>query len=287
MRQDSEQPQMQQSELKRSLETETQDNRLRAKRAKYSFGDEVEILVGSKEDRFVVHRAILTARSSFFKAACSDTWNSNNEALKLPEDEPKIFQLYLEYVYETSNAGIIEGSSDNMADRTKIYVLADKLGDIKSMNAIIDDFLLDSDLYKDLPSERSVRVAFKQTTESSPLRRLLVDYYVHEAHRTSWNKELLKMPRAFLEAVLMQQRLLQDEYRDATIRETFKLKVSERVDCYYHKHDETCPSRKCLKSRLTQAFERQEKAKAEEEEGKEEEEDESEEDGEEEEEATE
>lgn len=46
----------------------------------------VAVLVGPKEEAFVVHRDLFSAKSKFFEAACSKCWKEGMErTIRIPE----------------------------------------------------------------------------------------------------------------------------------------------------------------------------------------------------------
>nr|POF03985.1 hypothetical protein CFP56_21741 [Quercus suber] len=55
----------------------------------------VAVLVGPEEEMFIIYEHIFTARSTFFRAPCSGTWNEEMQDLKLPDDDPATFNNYL------------------------------------------------------------------------------------------------------------------------------------------------------------------------------------------------
>jgi hypothetical protein len=62
----------------------------------------VTIEVGVKPNRetFVAHEGIICARSEFFRRAMNGNWTESNEKLvKLHEDDPRAFGVYLNHVY--------------------------------------------------------------------------------------------------------------------------------------------------------------------------------------------
>jgi hypothetical protein len=66
-------------------------------------------LVGQEDAQewFIVHRALLMARSKFFKKALSGDWNEAKKGIvELPTDDPIIFAIYTHAIY-TSGLAIL------------------------------------------------------------------------------------------------------------------------------------------------------------------------------------
>lgn len=126
-----------------------------------------------------------------------------------------------------------------------VYILADKLGDLHSANLIIDEIVHVSNKAQDLPGPpASVSHALSATPENSPLRRLLVDYYVHEIDDSDFGALFHKISPETLFAIAKElKRLKRKRYSKAHCRpgDIYEKKVSEMPKCYYHQHDESCP----------------------------------------------
>ena len=105
--------------------------------------------------------------------------------IKLPEDDPNIFNLYLHCLYtDKVTAGdpdITLAGEDGLSENEKkahrlirTYVLADKLSDIFSTNEIIDAIIDHFEIYDMAPGPLFVELVDAITTRDSPLYRLFV-----------------------------------------------------------------------------------------------------------------
>jgi hypothetical protein len=136
----------------------------------------VKVVVGENRGTrdFVIHEALLTSRSRFFKKAMAGDWKEAEEKLvKLPEDDPAIFALYEQLVYtgripafdgqpepieeeksdgdfddddsnyDDDNDGDDDNDSDGDGDNdeyeslAELYVLAEKLQDLGAKNTTV------------------------------------------------------------------------------------------------------------------------------------------------------
>jgi hypothetical protein len=58
----------------------------------------VTVTVGPEEKRWVVHEKLLVSQSEFFK----DHFAQGDDEMKLPDDEPKLFALFIRWLYGTA-----------------------------------------------------------------------------------------------------------------------------------------------------------------------------------------
>lgn len=60
--------------------------------------EDVTVLVGVKEKQFTIPKALLTQRSTFFKAALEGGFKEAIEQqVKLPEADEEIFEIYVQW----------------------------------------------------------------------------------------------------------------------------------------------------------------------------------------------
>lgn len=164
----------------------------------------LKILVGEKEQVFVIHEGVLTTRSKFFKNAMQKGWKeAEDKIVKLPEDDPTAFELYEQLVYAGHVPGlddtIMETRWDMLIDVCKaprvcedeyvalcqLYVLAEKLQDLQAKNsttkALLSRFRCEYDAVNDnacLPCAHAINIMYRNTPTMCPGREVLVDLYV-------------------------------------------------------------------------------------------------------------
>jgi hypothetical protein len=118
----------------------------------------------------------------------------------------------------------------------RLYLLADKLQDLVTANMIMDELILFSSGAGGNPKHLAVSLAYSSTTNTSPLRKLLRDYWVHNVPNDG--PELITdndYPKEFLRDVAaetMRVNLGDVEGEDPN-------ECSET--CRYHQHDDTVP----------------------------------------------
>ena len=211
------------------------------------------MLVGEEKQEFVVHKDLIVSRSPFFEAAAAQRWASSEctQPIELPVDKPNVFADYLHCLYlgrikTPEDESDYPSRSAYLVHTLDLYVLADKLGDLTSANIVIDHVMALNKAKLWVPPLTVARHAFEHTAVGSPLRRLFVDFYVHN-HPLS-DDDLVAFENAvenglveFSAAILREfARIKQDDFK-VTVAKAFFNKTSCRPKCHYHEHNETCP----------------------------------------------
>lgn len=158
------------------------------------FDDLIRIEVGTGEETKVynVHSNALTTRSVFFQRALSSSWKEAEERIvRLPEDDPDTFELYLHLVYIDE----IACGPDTLDEEdlcsvqrvalAKLYVLCEKLQDTRAKNSILRalrhiTFKCPYHEKWHIPGPEVVKIIYAGTVKGSPARRLLVDIYSYD-----------------------------------------------------------------------------------------------------------
>jgi len=124
-------------------------------------------------------------RSEFFNRALNGNWSEKKDRLvKLPEDDTKIFSLYVNLIYTGEIPGQT-GYSKMMPDEfqkhimaiVKLYILAEKLQDKQAKNVALTTVhaKIALNLSPDrLPNAEIVELMYRNTPKGSLGRRLMV-----------------------------------------------------------------------------------------------------------------
>ncbi|RFU24056.1 hypothetical protein B7463_g12285, partial [Scytalidium lignicola] len=137
-------------------------------------------------------------------------WKESGQRLvRLEEDDPNTFELYLHWLYrDTLPVRIDEpgpASNSEYLQLAKAYILGDKLQD-SDFKDVVTDAMIDkckskaSDGRSWFPVGPVIKCIYDNTLESSKARRLLVDIYVHNGSG-SWISDWAKkddIPKDFL-----------------------------------------------------------------------------------------
>lgn len=96
--------------------------------------------------------------------------------MRLMEDDRQIFEGYLRCMYmsDPPHADNCNGMTAQLAGP---YVLADKLGDLRTINLLVDTLVTKTSGKGEMPGRHSIGKTRKRLPTNSPLRRLFVDYY--------------------------------------------------------------------------------------------------------------
>lgn len=150
----------------------------------------VDVVVGDEKETFSVHENLIRTSSPFFDKALTGAWReSSQRTIQLPEDEPKIFAIYVHWLYNCTlpvfcNEPDLAGNSEYV-EIVKAYVLGDKLLDAAFQNTAIDAIIeksvtraSDGCLWH--PVAEAIEYAFNESSESAPIRDLLVDMYLYK-----------------------------------------------------------------------------------------------------------
>jgi hypothetical protein len=160
------------------------------------FKETVKLVIGNGENKveLVVPKDRLCQVSEFFAAACSDRWASGRDGvIKFEEEDPKIFGLFLAWVFD----GSIENSEDYIpleytdneskkeclkniqSQLVKCFLLGQQLLSPDFKNAAID--LINANCKLGLQISCAVLRIYANTATGSPLRRLVVDTTIAKA----------------------------------------------------------------------------------------------------------
>jgi hypothetical protein len=144
-------------------------------------------------------------------------WAERDERLvKLPEDDPEIFAIYINLVY-TNTVATRRAEDPKTRDAlpaelirlSHLYVLSEKLCDTAAKNATIEATLAsaeekDTDGKTAIHGWRSIRTMYEGTPKGSPGRRLIVDLWTNSSFQTDYLEENeVHLPRDFFFDVML------------------------------------------------------------------------------------
>lgn len=159
----------------------------------------VEVGLPPLSKTFTVHSHRLTARSRFFKSTTAKLWTSGRKEdrkIELPHDNPQDFENYLQCLYQ-GTLDYEEVDALGIDSLIRLYILADKLGDLHTVNMAIDQLIRLSDKTSEIPDGDSIALIFDNTPDTSPLRRLAVDFYLFEGSLEVYEELDDETPSAF------------------------------------------------------------------------------------------
>ncbi|KAK5710624.1 hypothetical protein LTR17_018799 [Elasticomyces elasticus] len=208
------------------------------------FAEQVTVVVGPERECFIVHKHLICRSSAFFKAATSLEWQNNNKkSIELPDDDPKIFGAYLLSLYTTTITPQAKEAADLWDELAMLYVLADKLRDLKTANLILEQIMTISDQHKRIAGNKTITKIYANTTDGSPLRRLVVDYQLHEPTVMPPSSALHDLPKHYLQDFLTAYlRVKTGAELMTSVKDLGHQQLTKVMPkCRYHQHDETHP----------------------------------------------
>ncbi|KAK7550576.1 hypothetical protein IWX49DRAFT_345182 [Phyllosticta citricarpa] len=200
------------------------------------FGDMINVLVGPEKTEFKVHTGLISHHSSWFRSACEgagpDDEDGTTKTIKLPDDDPEVFEAVLTWMYTRKFSEKLDASQLKSRFLYRIYIFADKRG-VPALKVRVIDALFDKNgsLHYD-----SINHVYENTRRGSGLRRFLVHavMYKHGIKNLVDRKgedEILKvLPAEFLLDYSVKSEGLIEDPTWAT------LEWSDFDRCDYHEH---------------------------------------------------
>lgn len=148
-------------------------------------------------------------RAEFFRRALNGNWaESDDRIIKLREDDPEIFAKYLHVVYTNKFPAILNTNSiskqifNEYMIMAQIYVLAEKLQDASTKNAVVKSMMKTSqkkneDGHKEMPGPDVISIIYNGTLRGSAGRRLLADLLT-DVDDEGLRRNIDKLPKDFL-----------------------------------------------------------------------------------------
>lgn len=139
----------------------------------------VTILVGPEEAPFHVHKALLSSKSKYFKAAFEGSFKEASEKkIRLRDEDPELFPHYILWVY--NYAVELPGPDDEadfaMGEWCHLCVLAEKLGSEALQNLVMDKLCQHTANGMDrVVTAKTINFVWGATLPGSGLRKILVD----------------------------------------------------------------------------------------------------------------
>lgn len=225
---------------------------------RFLLGDTFEVAVGTPPfpiQTFVLHTQMFKGRTGSLAAKQPD-----DDTVILIKEDPELFHSYLRYVYlgRVETLSKISGGSNTVNEKLQqafdktfekligLYLLAKRIKDTLTMNAIADDIVSFNGAVGLVPMESPITLAYASTKRFDTLRRLLCDMWVlnqDESHQERLRQGqfpydfLTDLAIEFFNCVPYQ---FGKEEHDWTVQA-----ICADDMCYYHLHDEENPAKNC------------------------------------------
>jgi hypothetical protein len=119
---------------------------------------------------------------------------STDRVVHLSEDQPKVFAIYLEIIY--NNTYRMVGLKSEFIAR--VFVLAEKLKDFDIKKLAIHAIVAKRVDQDKGPTVETIAIIYAGTAESDSIRSLCVDIYLHSDFASYVAKNEAHLPREFL-----------------------------------------------------------------------------------------
>lgn len=217
------------------------------------FSATFEVLVGGNTPipkLFTLNRELFCQRSGFFEAATSSTWLKDpTKPVELPDCSVDDFRAYLQCAYSNEVAVLDGVFSEKTAEAyanalVVLWILTDYLQDCTAANTIFEEFIDIHYARSLVPSALTMTMIYELTSAGCPLRRLMVDYCVHEKDLASEPHLVKGLPRELLEDIAIANstvkqlriRRIVSTQGDVPIVPSSRARGGHR--CRYHRHAE-------------------------------------------------
>lgn len=156
----------------------------------------ITVEVGQAKKQFQVHEGLLRHHSAWFDNRLNGKWGDTT-IVSLPEDEPAIFKLFVEFIYQnqllppvlpikTSGGNAARSVKRQKIERgqhhdglvlVQLYIFADMRQCPALACAAVDAFRYEfADMWK-TPSIHEIQLLYKNTPAGRGMRRLIIDIF--------------------------------------------------------------------------------------------------------------
>jgi hypothetical protein len=166
------------------------------------FGIEmVDLFVGPTKQQFRVHKALLCSRVEYFRQMFDSGFiEAEENSGFLPDEDPIVFSLFLEYIYGGGRLGPVDIERSTTAtgpviDRIKLYGFAERIGLVDLADYIMTNLVSNLAYYERTPSKDGMKLAYEVTKPGSPLRNYMSHslYYImkFDDDESAWSTRTL------------------------------------------------------------------------------------------------
>ncbi|PVH87741.1 hypothetical protein DL98DRAFT_649351 [Cadophora sp. DSE1049] len=163
--------------------------------------------------------------------------------MKLQETSIEAFELFVNWLYTQSlwSESGDKKCEENLECLVHLYVFADMVRVPSLMNQTLDTLQKIRDRALKIPGVGSLSSAWNNTTDTSPFRRLIVDWIVWDLRASTFDDSWLdQMPAQCVLEVLRAMRTVINQFKNTALGE--KMKPTQRMNNYYVLEDTEGPS---------------------------------------------
>ena len=166
-------------------------------RSRFSDTKMVLLVVGRGKTEISVHENVLFEASPVFKTAFTSRFKeSSMRSIYLIDDNAALMDVLVQYLYAPESRLNTIGT---IMQLLRLYALADKYDIVRVKNKICEDVQLSLVYQRSLsatgklcsaqPQKSAVKFVYENTTSKTPMRRLLVDWFVWGVDLTWFSNE--------------------------------------------------------------------------------------------------
>ena len=151
-------------------------------RSRFSNVNVVNIFVGPKRVKFIIHEHLLRDVSTYFTAAMQPRWKEGQvKTLNLQEDDPDFFDVFAQWLYQ--HHGDLPRSSSLLCSQSArqlvgIYLMADKFQVLDLKKHVIDTFVQSTkSSTPKVPSPSDLERVYYSTSPKSGIRKFCKHYW--------------------------------------------------------------------------------------------------------------
>ncbi|USW51807.1 Putative BTB/POZ domain-containing protein [Septoria linicola] len=203
----------------------------------------ITVLVGDAKKSFALHPTILKNNSPYFRGALGSRFKESiDKAVRLPESDPAVFQVYATYVYTGEISLQRAGTGEDLDEESdpsytarfhslvKLYALADYLQDISLKNKIVDIIIDRTTGHGVLLTTLSF--AFANLPAESIMCRLITDTHLTYCSAEFLEQSWSSLPEPYLKALTLGWAKATHDKSATPVR------PDDAHRCKYHEHDE-------------------------------------------------
>lgn len=195
---------------------------------------------------FKVHAKLLASSSDFFKATLKPEWLRGDYSVKLLDQSPEAFKIYINWLYSLSIRSIVpqDTTQSEWIELANCIVLGEALLDVKFKDTVIDALAKKSAsssklLFKGPVALQAVTTIYDGTPTGSKAREFFVDLAFRVFSPLGFHELQPNLPREFLEEYSMACTI----YKKVESINEFAPWKSHK--CWYHSHaaNQPCSAR--------------------------------------------
>ena len=171
------------------------------------FDQIITIEVGPEKTKFHVHKGLLVYYSAYFRGALEGNFKEAKEhTIYMDDEDANLFRLVKAWMYTQHIADTLGEEIEYIFELFALYIFGEKRMIPKLRHYAISTIIEGLKMLKKMPNnDQLITYVYENTSESNPLRKLLVDLNVYRLDHTTWEPPAA-LPTEFLLDVIKEMR---------------------------------------------------------------------------------